>query len=92
MKEGEGNDRLPCFSTLESDRNVRQMALELGDFELLGRMSEGDFIAIEAKYQLKCLISLRNQYWSFCAQKTRDLSVGLDDVKLDESVAFVEQV
>lgn len=46
-KEGEGNDRLPCFSTLESDRNVRQMALELGDFELLGRMSEGDFIAIE---------------------------------------------
>ena len=55
-------------------------------------LSEGDFIVIEAKYQLKCLISLRNQYWSFCAQKTRDLSVGLHDVKLDESVAFVELV
>ena len=30
------------------------MALELKDFELLGRMSGGDLIAIEAKYHLKC--------------------------------------
>lgn len=59
-KEGEGNDRLRCFSTLGADRNFRQMALEHGDFELLERMSEGDLIATEAKYHLKCLILLRN--------------------------------
>lgn len=35
------------------------MALEPEDFELLGHISEGDFIAIEAKYHLKCLISLK---------------------------------
>ena len=65
--KGEDNGRLRCFSMLETDKNVRQMALELGNFELLGRMSEGDLIAIDAKYHLKCLISLRNQYRSFCA-------------------------
>ena len=30
-------DKLHCFSMLETDRSVRQMALELKDFELLGR-------------------------------------------------------
>ena len=91
-KEGEGNDKLGCFSTLETYRSIRQKALKLGDFELLGRMSEGDLIATEAKNHLKCLISLRNQYRSFCAQKMQDSDDGLDDVKLDESVAFVELV
>lgn len=90
--KGDGNGKLRCFSMLETDKNVRQMALELGNFELLGRMSEGDLIAIEAKYHLKCLISLRNQYRSFCAQRIRDSNDGLDDAKLDESVAFVELV
>ena len=68
------------------------MALELGDFDLLGRMSKGDLIAIEGKYHLKCLISLRNRYKSFCAKRSRKSNDGEDDAKLDESVAFVELV
>jgi len=67
---GDDGDKLHCFSMLETDRNIRQMALALEDFELLGRLSEGGLIAMEAKYHLKCLTSLRNRYRSFCAQKT----------------------
>jgi len=77
---------------LETDRNIRQMALALEDFELLGRMSEGDLIAIEAKYHLKCLISLGNCYRSFCAQKTQDSNDRAEDETMDDSVAFVELV
>ena len=90
--KGEDNGRLKCFSMLESDKNVCQMALELGNFELLGRMSEGNLIAIDAKYHLKCLISLRNQYRSLCAQKMLDANDELDNAKLDKSVAFVELI
>ncbi|XP_050705405.1 glutamate receptor U1-like [Eriocheir sinensis] len=38
------------------------MVTELQDTELLSRMASGDLIAIEAKYHLKCLTSLRNSY------------------------------
>ena len=68
------------------------MALELEDFDLLGRMSEGDLIAIEAKYHLKCLISLKNRYRSLCSQKAQNSSDRVDDEKMDESMAFVELV
>lgn len=82
-------NRLHSFETLETDRSVRQMAHELKDFSLLGRISEGDLVAIEAKYHLDCLISLRNR--SLCSQKKRDSTTG-DNEKMDESRAFVELV
>ena len=37
--EGDEVDKLHCFSMVETDRSVRQMALGLEDFELLGCMS-----------------------------------------------------
>ena len=38
------------------------MATGLEDFELLSRISNGDLTALEAKYHLSCLTSLRNKY------------------------------
>ena len=35
---------------MKLDHNLRQMATELQDAELLARISGGDLIAIEAKY------------------------------------------
>lgn len=67
------------------------MALVLGEFELLGRMSN-DLIAIGARYHLKCLISLRNRYRSHCSQKVQDSENGEVDEKLGKSVAFIELV
>ncbi len=90
--ERDDEEKLRSFSVLETDRNIRQMALELKDFELLGRISEGDLIAIEAKYHLKCMITLRNRYRSLCSRKAKESGDGADDERMDESVAFVELV
>ena len=90
--KGGDSDKLHCFSVMETDKSIRRMALELKDFELLGRMSEGDLIAIEAKYHLKCLISVKNRHRSLCAQKAQDLSDTCDDEKMDKSIAFVELI
>ena len=51
-------------------------------------MSEGD----KAKCRLKCLISLKNQYGSLCAQKAQNSSDGAVDEKMDKSAEFVELV
>ena len=48
------------FRTLEADQNIRQMAVDLQDTELIARMEGGDVIALEAKYHLQCLTALRN--------------------------------
>ena len=38
------------------------MAQELNDLKLLGKLSEGDMIATEAKYHKKCILNLFNRY------------------------------
>lgn len=54
------------------------MATELEDFDLLGHISEGDLVAMEAKYHFDCLTSFRNRYRSLTIQK------------ITESRAFLE--
>lgn len=58
------SDNLHEVTTLEVDKNVRMIATELQDLDLLAKIAEGDMIAIEAKYHLKCMVSLRNRYRS----------------------------
>lgn len=82
-------ENLHRFSYLETDRRIREMALELQDYELLGRMSGGDLIATEAKYHLDCITTFRNRYRSLVTKKT-ETSDGVNNEKMDESVAFVE--
>ena len=67
------------------------MALELEDFELLGHISEGDFIAIEAKCPLKCLISLKIGT-DHPVRRKRNIQVRVDDENMDESMVFFELV
>ena len=45
--------------------NVQVIANALQDRQLIGKLSEGDTIATEAEYHLKCYHSLRNSYRSF---------------------------
>ena len=84
----ESNDKLHNFTTLEADRNLRQIATQLGDFELLSRISGGDLVAIEAKYHLNCLTSFRNKYRSFLSKMSKISET--DDEKINESRAFIE--
>ena len=50
-----------CMSLSISHR-VKAMASDLGDTWLLGKLSEGDMVATEAKYHSKCLLDLFNQH------------------------------
>ena len=56
------------FRTLEADQNIRQMAVDLEDTQLIVRMEGGDVIALEAKCYLQCLTALRNRCRSLVQQ------------------------
>ena len=43
---------------LEVDEKVRECAILLQDGKLVAKLSAGDLIAIDAKYHVKCLVSL----------------------------------
>ena len=75
--------------TFDANTSIRAMVTELQDTCLLAKIIDvGDLIAREAKYHLKCLVNLRNQYRSHVrksSQQARDT-----DEKLNESRAFME--
>ena len=51
----------PCCFFFKKDGRVRDAALLLSDEKLLAKLSEGDLVAIEAKYHKSCLASLYNR-------------------------------
>ena len=53
----EGNP-LSRASTMELDSRVRAVAIELNDFNLLGKLSAGDMVALKIQYHKQCLVSL----------------------------------
>ena len=52
--------------TLVLHKKVKTIAIELADHKLFTKLSEGDMVATEAVYHLKCLNELYNKYRSFC--------------------------
>ena len=50
--------------TFTFDKNIRECATHLGDTKILAKLSEGDMIACEACYHLKCLSKFTNGYRS----------------------------
>uniref|UniRef100_UPI00358EDFCA uncharacterized protein n=1 Tax=Myxine glutinosa TaxID=7769 RepID=UPI00358EDFCA len=86
-EKGKEEDALHEVSTLEADNNIREMITELNDTKLMTRIVGGDLIALEAKYHLLCLVSLRNRYrYHMRASQTLDN----DDEKMNEARAFAE--
>ena len=75
--------------TLGADENIRQMASELHDIELMARMEGGDLVALDAKYHLECLTTLRNHYQSLLRQHEEDSS-GSAEEKVMKARALVE--
>ena len=58
-------EQLSSVQTFEQDSNIRTMATDLQDVEIMAKISGGDLIAIEAKYHLSFLTKLRNRHRSF---------------------------
>ena len=55
------DEEIHQVQTIATDNRVRQIAQEIGDVKILGKLSEGDMIALEAKYHAKCLVFYYNQ-------------------------------
>lgn len=80
------------FRTLEADVNVRSMARDLQDSDLLTRIEGvGDLIALEAKYHLACLVGLRNRHRTLL-RKQENLEGGNTEERKIRARAFVELI
>ena len=62
------SEQLHEIMTLNVDKSIQSMAIEMSDHELLVKISGGDLIALEAKYHLSCLTIYRNRYRTFSTQ------------------------
>ena len=71
-RQAAGNEGLHEAATFKLDHRVHAAATLLQDTELLGRLSAGDMVAIEAKYHARCLLGLYH-----CVR--RDTLEGLED-------------
>lgn len=60
----QGND-LHQVLTLEVDRDVRQMAVQMQDSQLIAKLAAGDMVAIEAKYHSKCMLAFKRKYTAY---------------------------
>ena len=53
----DGNS-LSRASTVELDKRVRAVAIEINDFNLLGQLTARDMVALKSQYNIQCLVAL----------------------------------
>ena len=87
----ESSENLHEFMTIKTGNNIRVMATDLQENELLTRIEGGDLIALDAKYHLACLTALRNRHRSLMRQR-QDCSDNQKEEKKFEARAFVELI
>ena len=68
-----------CLSILTSDR-LKAMAEDREDLKLLGKLSEGDIVAKEAKYHSKCFLNLFNRHGKHIRNTTVESNDNQDNV------------
>ena len=62
---GEFSKDMHRCQTLKLNQKVRDIATEMGDNQMLAKLSQGDMVAVDAKYNLRCLVDYKNKYHSF---------------------------
>ena len=87
-EKGQEDGDLHLVSTFDADANILSMITEVQDTQLLARIEGGDLIVKDAKYHLKCLVSLRNRHRSSIRRSL--LEPDRTSEKLNESIVFVE--
>ena len=71
---GNGEKELHDVATFDVYEQVRKMATEFQDTDLLAKLSGSNTVAIEAKYHTHCMVSLRNRYRSFVVLLMRGIT------------------
>ncbi|KAJ3595936.1 hypothetical protein NHX12_002345 [Muraenolepis orangiensis] len=87
-----GTETLHEVATFQVDTRVRKCAAQVGDNELMARLSMGDMVALEAKYHSKCLLALyyRAKTTVEAEQKTDHEGV-MSRIVLAELVLYIEE-
>ena len=62
---GEFSKDMHRCQTLELNQNVRDIATEMADNQMLAKLIQGEMVAIDAKYHLRYLVDYKNRYRSF---------------------------
>ena len=71
--ETDGSDEQlhECLS-IQMNNRIRRMAEVLNDCKIVGKLSQGDMIATEAKYHVKCFLNFFNRYRKHTRGTTND--------------------
>jgi hypothetical protein len=86
------NEQLHNAQTDKLDRRVREYAYILQDRKLLGKLSEGDMHALDARYHLSCMTSLSNRIRKHNAEQVKgDLKNKADSLVLAELISYIEE-
>ena len=87
-----GTEILHGVATYQVDTRVRKCAAQVGDNELLARLSMGDMVALEAKYHSKCLLALYYRAKTTVeAEPKTDHEGVMSRIVLAELVLYIEE-
>ena len=84
----ETSGELHRASTFNLDRNVRESARILNDTFLLGKLSAGDMVALDAMYHTQCLSKLYKR----AARVKNQIVIPTDNDSICQSIALAELV
>ena len=94
-KKNEKNSTfLHRVTTMNRDRNILECAIQMGDTKLLAKLSEGDMVAREACYHLRCMTKFNNTYRSFVKKNVdpdQQKQKKYESIALAEVMNFVEE-
>ena len=79
---------------MNRDRSMRERAIKIGDTKLLAKLSEGDMVAREACYHLRCMTKFTNTYRSFVKKNVdpdQQKQKKYESIALAEVMNFVEE-
>lgn len=85
----QGND-LHQVLTLEVDRDVKEMAVQMQDSQLIAKLA-GDMVAIEAKYHSKCMHAYKRKYTAYVRNCT-ETETSTNDDSAAEARTFAELI
>lgn len=77
------------FQKLSLTQEIHDKAVKLGEDRVLALLAEGDLVAIEAKYHLKCYTMFNRRYSIICKQNT--VSENLEITAENELLQFIKE-
>jgi len=77
--------------TLEVDRDIRKMAIEMQDTKLTAKLTAGDMVATEAKYHSKCILAFKQKHTTYVSSCSEMEAISNSDNVL-EARAFAELI